>query len=446
MITTTAEGRYIIGDDQELTADLLAEYVARHDVDAQELAPLMDAYKGDYAIFYLPAKEVYKPDNRIGVGFARYIVETFEGFFMGIPVQISADDERVNEYIHYQGRYVDQDDTNAELSRLVSIYGWAYEMYYVDEFGQIGTTYLSPTDAFMIFDESILERPRYFVRTYTDAQGTRRGSVSDAHVVRYFKIDGGVVFDADERVHGFSDVPATEYIMNNTRQSLIAPVMSMIDAYNKAISEKANDVDYFADAYLKILGAKLRDEDLRTIRDDRIINFAGMHDGNLVVEFLQKPDGDSTQEHLIDRLERLIFQISMVANISDETFGTASGQALKFKLHAMSSLAKTKERKFVSGMNRRYGVIFTNPVTGLPADGWTGIKYKFTQNIPSNLLDEANTAKALAGIVSRETQMRALSVVDDPQAELEKIIKEDQEYLMGGYPDERTGTDEGADE
>ena len=31
--------------------------------------------------------------------------------------------------------------------------------------------------------------------------------------------------------------------------------LTMINAYNKALSEKANDVDYFADAYLKVLGA-----------------------------------------------------------------------------------------------------------------------------------------------------------------------------------------------
>lgn len=36
--------------------------------------------------------------------------------------------------------------------------------------------------------------------------------------------------------------------------------MSQINAYNKALSEKANDVDYFADAYLKILGERIDDE------------------------------------------------------------------------------------------------------------------------------------------------------------------------------------------
>ena len=54
--------------------------------------------------------------------------------------------------------------------------------------------------------------------------------------------------------------------------------MTMINEYNEAISEKANDdVAYFADAYLKILGAKLTKEELASLRDNRIINFDRKH-------------------------------------------------------------------------------------------------------------------------------------------------------------------------
>lgn len=435
MIKITDTGRFVLADDQDLTPDKLAEFIQAHDVHVQSvLAPLSKAYKTKYKIFDLQKKAAYKPDNRIAANFAKYIVDTFEGFFAGIPMQISSDDAKVADYLTYLRAYTDGDDNNAELSKLMSIYGYGYEMYYVDEAAEIGITHLSPMDAFMVYDESILERPRYFVRVYTDSHNVRRGSLSDDTVVRYFRLDPDVIWE-EEHVHGFDGVPASEFVMNADRISLIAPVMSMIDAYNKALSEKANDVDYFADAYLKILGAKLKNDDLKTIRDDRIINFAGINDGKLVVDFLQKPDGDTSQEHLLDRLERLIFQISMVANISDESFGTASGQALKYKLHAMSSLAKTKERKFTSGLNRRYRLIFSNPVAGMQPDAWTRISYAYTQNIPSNELEEAQTAARLSGIVSRATQLRCLSMIDDVNAEIDRIKAEDEADL----PDARSG-------
>ena len=46
-------------------------------------------------------------------------------------------------------------------------YGRGYEMYYVDDIGNIGITYLDPMESFMVYDESILMRPRYLDRKST---------------------------------------------------------------------------------------------------------------------------------------------------------------------------------------------------------------------------------------------------------------------------------------
>ena len=218
--------------------------------------------------------------------------------------------------------------------------------------------------------------------------------------------------------------------------------MSLINAYNKAISEKANDVDYFGDAYLKVLGAVLDQEGLANLRANRIINFEGLDSEKVIVEFLQKPDGDNTQENLINRLEKLIFQISMVANISDENFGNSSGIALRYKLLAMSNLAKTKERKFKAGMQNRYKLIFSNSIfshSDIAKDAWVGLDFKFTQNYPANLLEEAQIAAQLSGITSKETQLKVLSVVDDVQSEIERIDSDiDPLVYATDFPTNRT--------
>ena len=127
-----------------------------------------------------------------------------------------------------------------------------------------------------------------------------------------------------------------------------------------------------------------------------------------------------------DWLERLIFQISMVADISDENFGTSSGIALKYKLQAMSNLAKTKERKFNSGMNRRYMLIFSNPVSGMLKDDWVKVKPVFTRNFPANVLEETQIAGNLEGITSKRTQLGTLSIVDNVDEELKRIEEEEE--------------------
>ena len=293
---------------------------------------------------------------------------------------------------------------------------------------------MNPMEAFMIFDDSILQRPLYFVHRYVDWEGNEFGSVWSGAGKRKFKITGGLSWLDEWQPHYFKGVPATEYIENEERQGIFEPVMSMVNAYNKAVSEKANDVDYFADAYLKILGVALDEDGMRHIKDNRIINFEGENAEKLIVEFMNKPESDTTQENLLDRLERLIFAISMVANISDENFGAATGIALKYKLQAMSNLEKTKERKFTSGMNRRYKLLFSHPLSKVPADSWVQLHYKFTPNIPANLLEEAQIAAQMEGITSHETQLKVLSIVDNVQDELDKIEEENK-------PDENTIVD-----
>ena len=431
-----------LNKDTELTLPLLQEFLDEHAKEVQDrFKKLLDAYTSEHDILRQKKKDNHKADNRIVVNFPKYIVDTMNGFFIGNPIKTVADDKKVAEYVDYLDQYNDQDDNNAELSKIMSIYGKGYEMYFTDEDAQLCITYLSPIEAFMIFDDSILERPLYFVRRYTDRDGIEYGSISNEYGVRYFKVSGGVQWlgvseeemnkNADKYVNGweahhFPGVPATEYVENAERQGIFESVLSMSNAYNKAISEKANDVDYFADAYLKILGVGLDDEDTKHIRDNRIINFEGENAEKLVVEFMGKPESDTTQENLLDRLERLIFQISMVANISDENFGASTGVALKYKLQAMSNLEKTKERKFTSGMNRRYKLLFGHPASKVQADAWMQLHYQFTPNIPANLLEEAQIAAQLEGIVSKETQLKVISVVDDVEGELEKIEEENE--------------------
>lgn len=438
-------GIFRIPADTPMTAELLGEYIGKHKTEvAQRYQKLKDAYENRYDIYRMPKKADWKPDNRISVNFARYIVDTLTGFFIGIPVKTASEDSAVADYLELLDQYNDVDNVNSELSKICSIYGSGYEMYYTDADSQVCIAYLDPTEAFMIYDESILERPLYFVRYYRDWENVERGSWSDGTVVQHFVNRGAYQWDGEPEPHYFDGVPATEFVENDERTGVFEGVLPMINAYNKAISEKANDVDYFADAYLKVLGAALDDSAKKDLRANRLINLVGEDADRVVVEFLQKPDGDATQEHLIDRLERLIFQVSMVANISEEDFGTASGVALRYRLQGMSNMARVKERKFASGMNRRYRLIFSNPVTRLPENSWVSVTSHFTMNYPANIADEANTARNLEGVVSKETQLKVLSVVDSVPAELERMEKEEATRAESAV-DRRMFSTEGAE-
>ena len=132
--------------EKELTDERLCAFLTAHSNHVSELKKLKDAYETDYKILHEPEKPKWKPDNRIAVNFAKYIVDTMNGFFIGQPIKISVEEGNGNiaDYVVFLDRYNDQDDNNAELSKICSIYGYGNEMYFVDQDGNIGITYLTP--------------------------------------------------------------------------------------------------------------------------------------------------------------------------------------------------------------------------------------------------------------------------------------------------------------
>ncbi len=419
-----------ISDDEDMTVVKLGELIAKHkNLITNRYRVLKDAYMNMYPNLTWQDKEDWKPDNRVTVNFAKYLVDTFNGYFIGIPIKVQSDDKKVTDYLDMFDAYNDIEDNNAELSRICSIYGKGYELYANDESGDISIVYLDPTEGFMVYDNTYEQHPRYFVTYYYDSKKIMHGEVLTPTEVWPFTDDGGLHYLDDEfRPHNFCDIPATEFLENESRIAVFESVYSLIVGYNKALSEKLNDVDAFADAYLKILGPKLTDAMLRDMRDHRVISFEGdMSEYPVEVGFLEKPNADGTQENSLNRMERLIYQVSMIANINDENFGNSSGIAMAYKLQSMSNLAKTKERKFTSGLNRRYRIIFSNPVNSMTESDWIGLTYHYTRNLPQNILEETQIAQNLSGIVSQPTQLSVLSIVDDPQKEIERIEEEQVE-------------------
>lgn len=414
---------FVLPSNQELDDEKLAYFINKHRALVPQYQLLSDMYEGKHNILRLAPKEKYKPDNRIVVNYAKYLVDTFNGYFIGTPVRVRHENTSIGEYLELLDAYNDQDDNNAELSKICSIFGHGYELVFNDETANVGITYIDPREAFVIYDDSIRQKPKYAVRYFINDDNLIEGTYSDDYSIVYFVQDKDGYRVTDIVEHYFGGVPMIEYVENEERLGVFENVITIIDAINKAISEKANDVDYFSDAYLKVLGAVLEDEELHKLRDTRIINIANDDINNLVVEFLSKPEADTTQENLLNRLTDMVFQISMVANISDESFGNASGVSLRYKLQSMDNLAKTKERKFMSGMLRRYRLIANYPLSKIGKDDWLKLKFSFTRNIPANLLEESQIAGNLAGIVSEETMVSVLSIVDNPKKEIEEKNK-----------------------
>lgn len=431
-----------LSDSEPLDGTALAKFIREHEKEKQRYKRLKEQYLSQPDILRKPRKEAYKPDNRLVANFSKYLINTFNGYFIGIPTKVYHAEKEVNEQIQNFWKSNDMDDVLSELAKLTSLYGRAYLFIYQDEDAFTRVAYNDPFDMFVIYNKSIKPSSRYGVRYTKNEDGTYEGQIYEAHRWYNFYLENEEMI-TEQPIDELGDyrgnlyygrVPIIEFYENEERQSLIEPVETLINAYHKALSEKANDVDYFADAYMKILGATLDAETIQKLRDNRIINIEGDGDvAKVVVEFLQKPNGDQTQENLLNRLERLIYTISMVTNINESNglVTPASGESLKIKQQPMSHLARVKERKFQAGLQTMFKMVFNIPTNIAPQyrDEYVNIEYTWSKNTVNNTRDEVEIAKGLEGITSKRTQISQLSFVDDVDAEIEKILEEQ------GHPD-----------
>lgn len=416
--------------DKPITLTLAEEYIRQHEERFPRYIYLENLYKGFHDVYKQPEKPDWKPDNRLAVNFPRYITDTFLGFGYGVPIKKSHPDDTIAQAINDFERENEITDHEYELARKCCIYGHAFEYLYQDEEAKTKMTICTPMELFVVYDDTVKNRALFAVRygyhsTETEQRGQRYGEILTREEIIPF--EGSTAGEPMENPYG--RLPCVEWMLNEDRMGLYEGVSGLVEAYNHTLGEKANDVDAFAEAYLAVLGAELDEDGIYKIRDNRVINLYGTDDAkDILVQFLQKPTADGTQENLLNRLETLIYQTSMVANISDESFGSAaSGVALAYKLQAMSNLALTFDRKIEKSLRKRYK-LFCSLSTNVPdRDAWRDVDIRTTRNLPKNVAEEAQTAAQLEGIVSKETQLSVLSIVPDVKKELERMEQEGAE-------------------
>ena len=424
----------LVCSEQEISGgikgDLIQKQIAKHNNMLQRYTYLENMYKGFHDIFKGPDKENWKPDNRLAVNFPRYITDTFTGYGYGVPIKVTHPDEKVNDAIQLFGRQNEITDHEAEMVKKCCIYGHAFEFLYQNEQHETKVSSISPKELFVVYDDKLSQRALFAVRygiypQSSDKAGKTYGEVYTRDFI--YRFEDKKVQEAEENPYRL--IPCVEWRLNDERMGLFEPITGLVETYNATLGEKANDVDAFAEAYLAILGAELDEDGVRHIRDNRIINLYGTDNAkDILIQFLQKPTADGTQENLLNRLETLIYQISMVANISDESFGNAtSGVSLAYKLQAMSNLALTFDRKIEKSLRKRYKIFCTLATNVHDPLAYQDIEIKTTRNIPVNTQNEAQIASTLQGVVSKETQLSVLSIVPDVRREIEKMDEEEEE-------------------
>ena len=121
--------------------------------DVSRLQKLKDYYDGKHDILSR-TMDAGKPNNKLVHNYPSYIVDVFQGYFIGNPVVYSGD-EKTLEAMQDIFNYNDEQDENSEIARQAGIFGRGGEVLYIDEAGKVRFRYCDPLQLKIIYDNKI---------------------------------------------------------------------------------------------------------------------------------------------------------------------------------------------------------------------------------------------------------------------------------------------------
>ena len=391
-----------------------------------------------------------KPNNKLAHGFAKYITKMATGYFMGKGIRYQVANEEDKALQEYEKLLTDildanyTDSGNFEIAKEASKKGIAFEILYIDEKSRLRTKKMNAENIIPVYSQNIGEFLEAAIRIWTetgadDAVTDYADLYTQTEIITYAREKGRDKYrQLERRPHNLGDIPVIVYWNNEEQSGDYEDVISLIDAYDKGQSDTANDSEYFADAYLYIIGASggldtgaddEPDEDgeraYRTLRRERVLQL----DEKGQAGWLVKDVNDTAQENYKTRLYKDIFFISQVPALSDESFaGNLTGVAIRYKLVGLEELTTEKEHKFMSAQKKKIRIITdfinTKHNKSFNADD---VEMKTERNFIDNLTEIIENVGGLSGIISKETQLGMLPIVKDVSAELERLNGEEKE-------------------
>ena len=434
----------------QVTSQIIKELISDHAPRAAKMRALYKRYKAEIdgvPIFTREMPDGNKINNRLNNDFFSDIVDTKVGYFAGEPIAYGLDktnytgeDGELNEVDYYKHLGVidkfkihnNIDDLDAETAKMAAICGYGARLCYIDTDGYERVINIPPWECIFISDRSIGE-PQYALRYYTitdNGEETTRVEWYDYTTVTFYVLRGDeyVLDDTeDAKPHMFERVPLIEFPNNDERLGDAEKVLSLIDAYDRTMSDVNSEIEQFRLAYMVFYGVEIDQDTIERAKQTGAFGLPN-YDGNERAEFLTKNMNDVMIENHLNRLEENIMRFSKSVNFSDDNFaGQASGVSLKFKMLGLESKCIISERKMISALRQQFKVIGSAwEKKGINID-FSNFIFQFKRNFPLDIQTEAQATALLRGHVSEQTRLGLLSFVDDAEYEIELMRKEAEE-------------------
>lgn len=442
-----------------ITEQLLCKIIQKHKGNASFNRRLYKRYmviNNAVPIFErTPRFDEDKPiNNKINNDFFSEIVDFKTGYFAGKPIvygyskgseaeKVTGGELAVDNAIKAVTDFVTRNNmfgVDMETTKFASIYGYAGRLFYIDT---EGNERVMPVHGYetIILSETDITEPEFAVRYFyiTDLDGAKKWTVEFYDNENIYTYTGSLnaLNLIDIKLHMFDCCPLQGIANNKEMLGDAEKVLSLIDDYDKVISDNSNEVEAFVHAYMVFENLNVDDETLKAGQKNGSFSFktTGTQQGK--VYFLTKNINDSFTEHHLQRLNDNIYRFSRTPNLTDDTFGSASGVSLKFKLHGLETKCGMFQAKMMDAGQYMWKVLSSSWAKKKIKVDPLQVTMEFSRNFPLDLASEAQTVQALisAGL-PKEIAYSQLSFVDDVDYIMEMI--EDEKDGITSLMDNKT--------
>lgn len=430
--------KYVITDTTEINGTTVGNWIDSFERNIKPyLQTLKRLYKGVDPVSKMQFDAV-SIDNEVHVNLSSMIVHNATNYFIGKPVTHAYSDtfknNGIGEYLDDINRKCKEKKENKVLAKDCSIYGLGYELINYDEKKEMYFKRLDPLNTFLVVNDFVFEEPVAvitYVKRIINGSTIKMGYVYTPEAIYSFnnKTNGFVLDEGIVNVLG--ELPVVVYQNNDEMTGDFEFVLEPLRAYNKLFSCSFDDFESIANALLVFYNAVLDSDQKEALKKSRVLGLIS-DDGTKEVkaEYLYKKLDTASFKELRTALKEDIVTISNVPDLNDQNFaGNASGVAISYKLIGFENLRADKETYFEDAIQKRYELIGKNPTKRFEiAEG--DIKDTFYQNLPKNIEKDLQIAQLHnQGVLSLESTLDEMEIVDNTEDELKRLDDEETETL-----------------
>jgi SPP1 family phage portal protein len=447
-----------------ITEELLQRIIHKHKFNSLYNHKLFDRYqvlKEGVPIFQRESR--YDEDdpinNKVNNDFFGEAVDFMTGYFAGLPFsynysdteeskEMTGGEKAVEEASKALSDFVTRNnmyDKDMEMTKQGAICGYCGRLFYIDEEGHERVMIL-PGYEVIILSKTDMCEPQYAVwyRLTKDINDNKVWKVEfyDAEKIWYYEgnLSNLKFIKTHDNMYDYcplQGIPHNSELMGTAERALAA-----MDDYDRTISDNSNDIESFSTAYMVFENIMADDKEIEKAQKSGAIKFKTGPAGGKVY-FLTKDANDTLTENHLNRLKDEIYKFTKTPNLDDDSFGTASGISLKFKLLGLETKCGMYQAKVDAAALYMFKLLAScwrkKRINVDPLQCF--IEYK--RNFPVDVLGDANAAQTLINLGI------PLDIACDKT--LSFMGKDDIDYMMDRIEEEKNsipdlfGDDKGDD-